>query len=411
MRSSKIITAGLAAFALAAASVASLAQQLVVSGKATSIAEQQRALKEAKTQAAHARQRSREMDLKAARTSAEADKLSARAAALAARIQESEADLRAGEARIAIINRQVADQSARLAAKQGPLIRLTAALQSLSRRPPVLALLQPGSLSDTVHVRAVLAQVLPVIKTRTAALRADLDRSRQLRAMAVQADQALKDSRQKLTGQRIALQRLEAQKRIAARGLASSATMEGERATAMGEHARDIGDLMAQLEAAGDVRAQLASLPGPQLRPAIPGHTPPPPRDQSDEGPEQAPAYRLPVIGAIVTGMGELSDSGVRARGITVATQPGAQLVAPADGRIAFAGPYKGFGQIIIIDHGGGWSSLLANLGRVSVDVGQEVKQGAPLGIASTRANPTVTIELRRQGRPIDILAMMNARS
>ena len=70
-------------------------------------------------------------------------------------------------------------------------MRLLAALQSVSRRPPVLALIQPGSLRDAVHVRAVLASTLPVIEQRTAGLRADLARSRQLRAMAEQAARAM----------------------------------------------------------------------------------------------------------------------------------------------------------------------------------------------------------------------------
>ena len=165
---------------------------------------------------------------------------------------------------------------------------------------------------------------------------------------------------------------------------------------------------MNELEAAGDIRARLASLPGPQLRPATPGATRAPVQDNPQSTRDAAPPYRLPVVGAIVTGLGEVSESGIRSRGITVATQPGAQIVAPARGRIAFAGPYRGYGQIIILDHGGGWSSLITDMGRLSVSIGQDVSQGAPVGLAPTNAAPTVTIELRRQGRPVDLLALVN---
>lgn len=386
------------------------AEQVVISGRATSLGEQQLALRQANAQAAQARRLSLQLDARAKSATAEAERLSARSAALAARIQQSEAELRAGVVRVAIINRLISDQSARLAVRQGPLVRLVAALQSMARRPPVLALVQPGSLADAVHMRAAFAQVLPVIQQRTMALRADLARSRQLKALAVEAAAALARGRETLAQQRVALGRLETEKRIAARGLASGANIEAERATALGEEARDIGVLMQELEAAGDVRARLASLPGPNIRPRFPGQGGAPVPSQQDVRQEDRaagpPAYRVPVIGAIVTGMGERSESGVRARGLTIAAQPGAQIVAPADGRVVFAGPYRGFGQIVIIDHGGGWTSLITDMARLSARVGQGVRQGEPLGTAKASANPTITVELRRQGRPVDIAAM-----
>lgn len=413
MRGGWRIAAVLAGLALAGAWTARAQDRLVISGRATTLGEQQRALKDAKAQAAAARNRSRQLERQAAQASAEADRLNARAAALAARIQESEADLRAGRARVAIIARMIADQQARLTAQQAPLIRLTAALQSFARRPPVLALLAPGSLADTVHVRAAFSRMLPVIEARTAALRQELSRTRRLRALADQANRALAASGRQLAEQRLALRRLEAEKRVAARGLSSGASIETERALAMGEQARDIGSLMAELDQAAEVRARLAALPGPLLRPARPGDTPPPPEDarRTPSAGGRAPAYRLPVTGVIVTGVGELSASGARSRGLTIATEAGAQIVAPAQGRVAFAGPYRGFGQIVILDHGGSWSTLITNMARLSVDVGETVVPGGPLGTASTGSSPTVTVELRRQGQPVDIAAMINARS
>jgi len=117
-------------------------------------------------------------------------------------------------------------------------------------------------------------------------------------------------------------------------------------------------------------------------------------------------SYRLPAIGNIVTGIGEISDGGVRSRGLTIATQPDAQVVAPADGRIAFAGPYEGYGQILIIEHDAGWTSLLTSLHMISARVGDRVGQGAPVGRAGKR-EPTVTIELRRSGQPVDIVQLI----
>lgn len=394
------IITGTGALALLSGAWIASAQQVVVSGRTASMADEQRAWRQANEEAKRARALSRQLEAQASAATREADRLNAQAAALAARVAESEADLRAGQARIAIIGKLVERQSAGLAQQQGPLVRLTAALQSFSRRPPVLALLQPGSLRDTVHVRAAFAHLLPVIRQRTDRLRANLDRTRALQAMAVQATEGLRDARARLAEQRVALSRLEAQKRIAARGLSSDAALETERAMAMSERARDIGALLARMQQAGARRDRLAALPGPEPRPGTP---------ERAAAAAVTPAYRLPVAGTLITGMGELSDSGVRSRGITIATAPGAQVVAPARGRIVFAGPYGGFGQIVIIDHGDGWTTLVTDLARLSVAVGQDVGQGGPIGMAGSGEHPAITIELRRQGRPVDVVAMANA--
>jgi septal ring factor EnvC (AmiA/AmiB activator) len=391
---------------LALGSVIAGAQDIVLPGTAaTSIDQEREALKTARRQAEEARDRSKRLDVQAGLAGEEADRARRRAAAMAARIQESEADIQMAQARIAIIARLQRAQNARLAERQEPVVRLTAALQMMARRPLILSLVQPGTIVDAVHMRAVLGAVIPVVRARTAGLRIELERSRALRATAEQAAQALTDSRSKLTERQAALRALEASKRVEATQYKSSAGLEGDRALALGERARDIVDLMDRLEEAGDLREELASLSGPVLRPARPDQTgaPAPERGMTSTGP---PPYRLPVVGQLVTGMGEVSDSGVRARGLTIATQAGAQVVAPTVGRIAFAGPYRGYGQIVIIDHGQGWTTLITGLQRLSAVVGDSVRQGDPIGVAGP-GRPSVTVELRRNGRPVDIVPLV----
>jgi septal ring factor EnvC (AmiA/AmiB activator) len=116
--------------------------------------------------------------------------------------------------------------------------------------------------------------------------------------------------------------------------------------------------------------------------------------------------YRLPVTGQLVTGLGEVSKTGARAKGLTLRTQGQAQVSAPHAGRIAFAGPFKGYGKIIIIDHGDGWTSLITDMSTLSVRIGETVIQGSPIGRTGD-GTPKVTIELRRSGRPVDITPMI----
>lgn len=409
MKRSAIIAALLAAAATVGATrlIAAPGGAIILPGTGrTSLQKEQEALKAARLQSEQARERSERLEQQARAARDEAEQARRSAAAMAARIQQAEADIQAAQARIAIIARLQRAQSERLAAKQQPVVRLTAALQMIARRPLTLALVQPGSITDAVHMRAVLGQVLPVIRERTAGLRAELARSRALRETAEQAAGALTQGQADLRDRQAALRVLETRKRLAEKDYQSSAGLESDRALALGERARDIVDLMDRIEEAGDLREQLAQLPGPVPRPAQPHLAPAaaPARERSAGGP---PAYRLPVMGQLVTGMGEMSESGVRSRGLTIVTQAGALAVAPTAGRVAFAGPYRGYGQIVIIDHGGGWTTLITGLLRLSAAVGDTVRQGDPLG-STGPGRPNITVELRRNGHPVDIIPLVS---
>lgn len=361
----------------------------------------------AKQQSVDAMARSNSLEAQAATARDEADRLKKRSAALAARIQSAEADINAGEARVALVTRRLKAQEARLAEQQQPLLELTAALQQLSRQPPVSVLAQPGSLTDMVHARAVIDAAMPVIARRTAGVRRELADLRTTQQQQTIALQALAASKTQLAERRDALTRLENEGRMRSRELMSSAQLESDRALGLGEKARDIVELMDTLEADSAVRGELAELAGPVPRPRDPTSAafqaaPPAPA----EAELARGAYRLPVVGRIVAGLGEVNDSGVRSRGITIAARPGGQVVAPAPGRVSFAGDYRGYGKIIIIDHGGGWITLVTGLIALSAGVGDTLDTGAPIGRAGS-GDSRITVELRRAGRPVDIAQML----
>ncbi len=384
-------------------SVGFFAAALSAQTSGSSMAEEQRALISAREQSERAEQRGNALRRQAESASNDADRFGSEAAALAARIQGAEADIKAARARISIVGRLQQQQRARLAEKQGPVIRLTAALQMMTRKPTALTLVEPRSLDELIYIRSIMSTVLPEIERRTASLREEVQQGEKLRAQSVRAIASLNESQQRLSDRRKQLAGLEANKRITASQFANDAGIEQDRALALGEEARDILDLMDQIQRSGAVRESLADLDGPMLRPGQ-GRSAPvsgKPRD-----PDIASAYRLPVIGEIVTGLGEISDSGYRSRGLTIAVDANAQIVAPAAGRIAYSGRYRGYGNILIIEHEAGWTSLITNMANTSVDVGEEVVQGAPVG-RSGNDEPTVTVELRRNGRPIDIAALV----
>ena len=331
--------------------------------------------------------------------------------ALGLRVTAAEAEV--ARARAALTRAQQAEQTqyARLRAEQRPLMRLTAQLQRLTMRPPISLLAAPGTTSDIVHQRMMMAAILPQIRTRAARLTA-----------AIQSARALRQSRSAafalLQGQMTALQG--ARRELAAASAAGAgrgnamAGLAADRAVALAQDAQDVGALVSALEAGSALSARLAAFDGPVPRPgSVADSTNRAGNDgRGDDGGGNAatsvrPAYILPAIGRLEVGLGENSADGNRSRGLTIRVAPGAQIIAPAAGRIAYAGSFRSFGRIIIIDHGHGWSSLITNLSAIEARVGDDVEQGAPLGRAGPD-NPRIIVELRRNGQPMDIGALVS---
>ena len=364
----------------------------------------QAALDAARQQQRNARARGERLEQRASRSRETAQKARSAAAALAARVQQAEAGIAAAEARLQLANSKRRKLDRELAARRAPLAHLAGALQSMTRRPLSLSALQPGSLRDLVYTRAVLDSTIPVVRERTAALRSQLDRARALEAEARAAVSDRRNSEATLLQRRKQLVALAAQERLKARQAAGGADREAQRALVLAEQAIDLDQLVARLESAGSLRKRLAQLPGPVARPANPAaatiSATPRPQPSATQPPRQ---YQLPVAGRISVGFGEAGASGQRRAGIALDARGSGQVVAPGAGRVIFAGPYRGFGRIAIVEHANGWTSLVTGLASLDVAVGQAVDAGSPLGLAPQQGGE-VALELRQDGEPVNPL-------
>ncbi len=350
-----------------------------------------------------ARKRAEKLEARAKAVTEQAEKTAREAAAVAARIQETEAAVAAQKAKIQLISSQRAELRAALAAQQVPLARLTGSLQRLSRRPPLLALLRPGSVRDAVYMRALLDTVLPEVQARTADLRAEIERGHALERSAQAAAADLGESENQMRARRQQLASIEASQRLASRQVAGIAARESDRALALAEKARDLGELVEEMGKQGELRDQLAALPGPIMRPPRPEDAQVVEASQFTPPPEGLPSYMLPVTGRLVTGFGEAAPGQARSGGLVLAPRANAQVVSPAPGRVAFAGPYRGYDRIVIVEHEGGWTSLVTGLARLDVAVGDKVVAGSPIGMTGP-GTPQVIVELRRDGEPVNPL-------
>lgn len=355
---------------------------------------QQQALRDAKAKAIAAERRSEFLRQEALNAANAADRLVAQRAVLSADIMAAQAQIEAANARIAIIARRQREQRSLLGQKSEPMLRLNAALQQMTGRPTALMIAQPGERADYIHLRAVMATVQPEIIRRTSALRQQIAVQNEYREQELVALKSLGDAQAKLTSRRTALARLEGDARTKAVDFSADAAIEYEQAIAQGERARDIVGQIDTQRLSGEKAAQLAALEGPLLR------------SGSNPARSRGKAYSLPGKGDLVIGFNELNPTGYRERGVRLALTPSATVAAPAAGKISYAGRYRSFGQIVIIEHGSGWNTLITNLASLRVRKGESVTQGALLG-AVGEDQPEITVELRKNGRVMDIAALL----
>lgn len=315
----------------------------------------------------------------------EAERLRAEQAAAAAAILAAESRISAAELRSAVLQRQLAERKAKLAAEQRPAALLLAGAAQMGRRPPLLALADQGSLREFVTVRALLDTTVPVIRARTAALSTELaevqrlaTQGRALTAELARERDALREAQQRFAGlERAAIQR--------ATLLGGQAIAVGDVALGAGEQATMLEREASQQRSAARLAAELARLPPAMARPfPAEGGSAAPPLD-----------WQMPLQARVLTGLSEVSEHGVRSRGVTVDAYRGAPVMAPADGRVAFAGPFRQRGGVLILDHGNGWMTLMTEV-RTTLPVGSAVTKGMPIG----RALGDVTVELSRNGMP-----------
>jgi murein hydrolase activator len=390
----------------------------------TQIAAERARLKELETNRAARRASAEKLEREAAKLRAEIDQSTSRMVNVASEIQGRESRLDGVEARLAKLQTKRGAQLVKLNARSGQVVKLLAALQNLTRQPPQLLLVKPDAAVNTARSAALLKLVVPELQSQTGALRkeitainvikADLDSEKtgyQLQLAALQSD-------------RVTLDKLRLERETKRTQLLIQADDEAAKAKRLANEARDVKDLIARLEVQDRKRARLAALPGPRLRPNL---SAPPPRPQvAIAQPPRTPATarpsvakpprqiiaslpsatalgNLPVRGEIVTGFGQMSVTGP-SRGLSIRTRSDAAVTAPAAGRVVFAGPFRAYGQMLIISHGAGYHTLIAGLTRLDAQNQQMVQPGEPLGVMGSESDAAMTLyfELRRGGEAVN---------
>ncbi|NNC47788.1 MAG: peptidoglycan DD-metalloendopeptidase family protein [Sphingomonas sp.] len=309
----------------------------------------------------------------------------ARRSALAEEIAADELRLTEETLRLEEIRTRLAAHEAAVEAEKAPIALLLAGLATMARQPPLLALADSGSIDELVRVQMLIDASLPEIERRSAAIEADVARTRALADEAEKQQATIANRRQRRDAARAQFAEQEAEALANAQALGDAAFSAERQSLAVAENFAELGET-AQSRALTRVQARALA----QYDPA-----PRRPTTADADRPRGPQGYRMPNGAAVSEGFATLREGGIRSRGITLATRRGAALVSPAAGTVTFSGPFRGYDGVLIIDHGDGWASLLTGV-TTSLEVGSNVGAGEAIG----RARGEITLELWQSGTP-----------
>ena len=346
------------------------------------------------------RQQSKRLKRQADSLTGDVTRLVAELVAAARTIQDHEAEVSGLEARLVRLAAEEAEKTSGLERRRGQFTRVMMALERLARIPPEALIVQPLSPSDTVRGAILLRAAVPEIERRADWLRQELNGLAHARRQIAARRQELSAAAAALNEERGHLALLVAKKKVLSQKARHRSAKAQRRVKALAGEAKSLRELLARLDE--ERRARVARVvpdgppPGAARRPIT----------------EARGKLPFPAAGRLVGRYGQATRNGLTRKGISLETRPGAQVVAPYDGRVVFADAFRGYGRLLIIDHGEGYHSLLAGLARIDTVIGQWVLAGEPVGVMGRRnkEKPTLYVELRREGQPINPLPWLAAR-
>jgi septal ring factor EnvC (AmiA/AmiB activator) len=334
-----------------------------------------------------------------------------------------------GEKKIAVLGVKEDGIRSSLRSRRGVLAEVLAALERMGRNPPPALLVKPEDALASVRSAILLGAVVPGMRAEAERLVGDLKALSETRNAAAQEKQSVTDAvaagleeekrmdlllaeNEKLNTRNAA--ELEAERRRSEELASRSTSLEGLVQSLEGEIA-SVREAIDRARAEEERQRQLSEADRDKARQLAESGVP----DKN----RIAPAYAFsslkqklgfPVAGDVVRWFGDPDGTGHTARGMTIASNAGATVTAPADGLVVFAGAFRSYGQTIILNAGDGYYVVMTGMDEVNVRQGRFVFSGEPIAmmgekrVASATAlaletdRPTLYIEFRNDGTPVD---------
>ncbi len=351
-------------------------------------------------------------------------KLSAALIETTAKVNDQQAKIADIEKRLDALTEREDAARRTLDSRKAVVAEVLAALQRMGRKPPPALLVDPEDVLRAIRTSMLLGDLLPAMRSEVERLVADLTELTDARKAVEAERRALDDEVASLAAERERLSAL-VDARQAALGKAQGEMVdEAGKAKRLASEAGSLKDLIGRMEqgdAAAAKGAEAARQSDAKLAAITPdaGLAAQPFKDSARLAPAVAfdktrGLLPMPVAGSLLRGFGDDDGLGGTEKGLLLETRAAAPVAAPADGWIAYAGPYRSFGQLLILNVGSGYYIVLAGMDRINVGLGQFVLAGEPIGamgdgstktaaaVALGAARPLLYVEFRKDGATID---------
>jgi septal ring factor EnvC (AmiA/AmiB activator) len=339
---------------------------------------------------------------------------------IAAQVRGVETRIGDAEARLHPLDTREAQIRGSLDSRRSEIVEVLAALQRAGRRTPPALLVRPEDALQSLRTAMLLGSVVPELRARAEKLAGDLGELIALRkTIATERDQLAGD-RDKLNDDQTRLAALIDERQRKQSSIEKDMEAEGARAITLSRQADSLQGLIAKMEQDVKSAAKAAATASLQGTPAAVNGKPNlgALKDPARMSPAIAFAsakglFAMPVNGTKIREFGGSDGAGGVEKGISLATRAGAQVTTPCDGWVVYAGPFRSYGQLLILNAGGGYHVLIAGMDRISVNIGQFVLTGEPVAtmgstsqvasiLAANASQPVLYIEFRKDGTPID---------
>lgn len=345
------------------------------------------ALKEKKSAQAALSEKSRQLE-------SETSSLQKKLISMSKGLRDLEEDLAAGKTRLADLQKKKSVLSDKLFAEQDTVGGLVTAAQRFNRTSTPTLMAQSDPL-EAARAARVMKTMIPALHAKSSALRAEIAALDKVEQDIGRQQSVLTDAMAKINSEEDKLNELLAQRR---KDLQQTEAERKENETEVARLAREARNLEELVEKIEKPRAKPAQ--ASQTAAAASSRT----AGDSNAEPPPTGTIHSPVPGTVRTAFGGVDDLGATSKGITYHARSNARVVTPLSGTVRFAGPFHKYKHILIIEHAGGYHSLIAGLGRVDTVVGAKLAAGEPVGSVdqSDADHHPVYYELRRNGTPIN---------
>lgn len=358
------------------------------------------------------------MEQKANKLKEELKNVNKKMIAAAKKIQNGEDEILKKQEELAVLQKHLNESEEKFNSENDMLIETLAALQNLALRPSEAVLVQPLSPVEVMRSSILLRGSVHSLESRASSIRQSIeDISNQKAQIALRLQDLEKDNK-KLAMQQEGMKKLSQQKSTMYSQISSQSEEAKKKADMLASQAHNLRDLLEKLEKQKEIArrqmAEKARLAREQAAAKL---------HEESHGLEAINEYenslqtlgqpaagfskakgRLsrPARGPLVTAFHSELSKGVYSNGIDIKTAAKAQVIAPYDGTVIYAGPFKNFANLVIIDHGEGYTSLLSGLGETDTEVGQTLLAGEPVGTMPADAGSKLHIEIRKNNHPVN---------